>query len=60
MKMVFVYETAILLGISMVFVLVFLCVYVVGVINGVEPLEDGNKKHQLCKIKSTFSFYYFS
>jgi hypothetical protein len=41
----------------MVFVFVFLCVYVVGIINGVEPLEDGNKKCQLCEIKSIFSFY---
>jgi len=35
-------------------------VYVVGAINGVEPLEDRNKKLQLCEIKSTFSYYYFS
>jgi hypothetical protein len=54
-----VFEGARLLGLVW-FALVFLCVYVVGAINGVEPLEDRNKKLQLCEIKSTFSFYYFS
>jgi hypothetical protein len=43
----------------MVFALVFLCVYVVGALNGVEPWRIGIKSFNFVKLSPLFHFIIF-